>query len=67
VTCDDDAQIVFLIILAVYKGFLLFVGSVLAILTRKMPSAFSEAKLVGFAVSLLFFELLLQQYLLDYY
>eukprot|EP01102_Stenamoeba_stenopodia_P007255 TRINITY_DN2021_c0_g1_i1.p1 TRINITY_DN2021_c0_g1~~TRINITY_DN2021_c0_g1_i1.p1 ORF type:complete len:765 (+),score=173.09 TRINITY_DN2021_c0_g1_i1:211-2505(+) len=50
VTCDDDAQIVFLIILAVYKGFLLFVSSILAILTRKMPSAFSEAKLVGFAL-----------------
>lgn len=50
VECGNDYEEVFLIILAVYKGFLLFVSSVLAILTRKMPSAFSEAKLVGFAL-----------------
>uniref|UniRef100_A0A7S4PGY8 G-protein coupled receptors family 3 profile domain-containing protein n=1 Tax=Paramoeba aestuarina TaxID=180227 RepID=A0A7S4PGY8_9EUKA len=48
--CDTDDFLPFFIVLVAYKFILIFVSAVLAWKSRGLPSAYSEAKHIGFAL-----------------
>ena len=48
--CDTDAFLPFFIVLVAYKFAIIFVSAVLAWKSRGLPSAYSEAKHIGFAL-----------------
>eukprot|EP01102_Stenamoeba_stenopodia_P016362 TRINITY_DN5718_c0_g1_i1.p1 TRINITY_DN5718_c0_g1~~TRINITY_DN5718_c0_g1_i1.p1 ORF type:complete len:818 (-),score=112.47 TRINITY_DN5718_c0_g1_i1:92-2545(-) len=50
VVCGSDLEILFFALLLGYLLTLLAVSSILAFITRNYPSAFSESKLIGFAL-----------------
>eukprot|EP01103_Thecamoeba_quadrilineata_P015025 TRINITY_DN461_c0_g1_i6.p1 TRINITY_DN461_c0_g1~~TRINITY_DN461_c0_g1_i6.p1 ORF type:complete len:173 (-),score=8.72 TRINITY_DN461_c0_g1_i6:115-633(-) len=51
VTCSSTLDILYLVLLIGTKAIVVLVSLVLAILSRNFPSAFSDSRLIGFAVS----------------
>jgi len=50
IECTSEYDVVFYVLLLTYKGLLLSSSSILAFLSRNYPSAFSDAKLIAFAI-----------------